>query len=381
MDSSRQDAHDLGGDSARAVYRDLLRFGPRSRSGLSARLGLSAPTVTRVTRDLLEGGHLHPLDTVPLAKGRPQEPLDIEENLGPRFVGVKATADEIHAVVTTVRGNLLEELVLPHAATRPDDLLAAISAPVEALMAAHPRVIGVGVSLGARVAGRRSVLSSSLLHWDEPVDVGGLLGARLGLPVTVENDLFAMVQGLHWFGVGRAYRSFCVLTVGAGVAIGSVIDGRLVEGRSHLAGLTEQLPARVGPDGAVLTVGEVARLDALLDEARRRGLLTPEDGLEALREQLRAGEPGARRLVADLARDLARTASALVAVLDPEALLIGGETVDLVREADGLFEEVLRAAVHPVQRDLVIRLLSGDFDDWARGAAVIAIQQHVGVPA
>ena len=62
---------DLGGASARAVYRDLLRFGPRSRRDLTERLGLSAPTVTRVTRDLLEAGHLHPLDTVALAKGRP----------------------------------------------------------------------------------------------------------------------------------------------------------------------------------------------------------------------------------------------------------------------------------------------------------------------
>src|SRR5699024_10567603 len=69
----------LGGESTRAVYRDLLRFGPRSRSELSQRLRLSAPTVTRVTRDLLERDLLHPLTSVHRAKGRPQEPLDIEE--------------------------------------------------------------------------------------------------------------------------------------------------------------------------------------------------------------------------------------------------------------------------------------------------------------
>src|SRR5690625_6151350 len=39
----------LGSANARAVYRDLLRFGPRSRSELTTRLGLSAPTVTRTT--------------------------------------------------------------------------------------------------------------------------------------------------------------------------------------------------------------------------------------------------------------------------------------------------------------------------------------------
>ena len=109
----------LGGDSSRAVYRDLLRFGPRSRSELSQRLGLSAPTVTRVSRDLLERDLLHTLTAVPRTKGRPHEPLDIEENRGPRFIGVKVTADEVHAVVTTVRANVLEELVLPLSSTAP----------------------------------------------------------------------------------------------------------------------------------------------------------------------------------------------------------------------------------------------------------------------
>src|SRR5690625_5874205 len=51
----------LGSANARAVYRDLLRFGPRSRSELTTRLGLSAPTVTRTTRDLLDAGWLHTL--------------------------------------------------------------------------------------------------------------------------------------------------------------------------------------------------------------------------------------------------------------------------------------------------------------------------------
>ena len=142
----------LGGDSSRAVYRDLLRFGPRSRSELSQRLGLSAPTVTRVSRDLLERDLLHTLTAVPRTKGRPHEPLDIEENRGPRFIGVKVTADEVHAVVTTVRANVLEELVLPLSSTAPETLLETILLAAEAIIAAHPHVVGIGVGMGGLVA-------------------------------------------------------------------------------------------------------------------------------------------------------------------------------------------------------------------------------------
>ncbi|MFC7463258.1 ROK family protein [Brachybacterium sp. GCM10030252] len=372
---------DLGSDSVRAVYRDLLRFGPRSRSELTSRLGLSAPTVTRATRELLDAHRLRSLESVVRPKGRPHQPLDIEENLGPRFIGVKVTADEIHAMVTTVRGNALETLVLPLADTSPETVLTSIATPVAALAEAHPRLTVVGVSLGGRVADRRTVLSSTLLDWSEPVELAAALEARLDLPVVVENDLLAMVHGLHWFGIGRAYRSFAVLTIGAGVAIGTVLDGRVVEGHTRLAGLTERLPVGLDRDGALLTVGRAARTDQVLARAREAGILTAEQGVDDLRRRVADGDRDALDLVRGLARALASTAATITALVDPEAIVLGGETLDLVRAADPLFEDVLRTDLAPAQRDIVVRDLPGDFDEWARGAAVIAIQEFVGPDA
>jgi predicted NBD/HSP70 family sugar kinase len=369
---------DLGGASARAVYRDLLRFGPRSRRDLTERLGLSAPTVTRVTRELLELGHLHPLETVALAKGRPQQPLDIEENHGPRFVGVKVTAEEAHAVVTTARGNALEELVMPLPGTSASTLVDTVVETVLALVEAHPRVAGIGVSIGGRVADRRRVDSSWILGWDRPVDLADLLEERLRLPVAVDNDIAAMIHGLNWFGIGRAYRTFAVLTIGVGVAIGTVVEGRLLQGRSHLAGLTGRLPVDAREDGAPLPFWQAARTAAVVAAAREAGALGEGEGVERLRELLAAGDPAARAVCADLARTLARAAAAVVAVVDPEAVVLGGETIDLVLAADGVFERTLRESLPTAQQDLVVRELGGDFDQWARGAAVIAVQEFVG---
>ena len=368
----------LGSANARAVYRDLLRFGPRSRSELTTRLGLSAPTVTRTTRDLLDAGWLHTLGPVARTKGRPQEPLDIEENHGPRFIGVKVTAEEVHAVVATVRGNVLEELTLPVEDTTPEAVVEAILEPVTALAAAHPHLVGVGVSLGGRVAARRTVLTSNMLRWDQPVPLADFLEERLELPVVVENDLRAMLHGLHWFGLGRSYRSFTLLTIGAGVGIGIVQADLVVEGRAHLAGLTEQLPVGEGADGRTLTFGQAARSGHLLERARDRGILGRDDGTDELRGLIADGDSGAWELVAEVARALARAAASVVALLDPEAVLLGGETLDLVRSVGPVLDDTLRASVAPAQRDIVVRDLPGDFDDWARGAAVIAIQQFVG---
>lgn len=368
----------LGSDSTRSVYRDLLRFGPRSRSELSQRLALSAPTVTRVTRDLLERDLLHALASVPRAKGRPQEPLDIEENRGPRFVGVKVTADEIHAVVTTVRAVVLEELVLTLEDSSPARVTATMLLAVEALVDAHPHVVGVGVGLGGLVAGRRTVLASHLLGWDEPVELAAALEERIALPVVVENDLIAMVEGLHWFGMGRGYRSFAVLTVGAGAGIATVIDGHVVRGHHHMAGLTGRLPVGVDARGEPLALRDVASTSAVLARARALGVLGEADGLAALRARLADGDPGALEVVQGMARALAVAASAVLAVTDPEAIVLGGETVDLLHAADPVFADALHRGAAGRQQDVVVRTLTGDFDDWARGVAVIAVQAYAG---
>lgn len=371
---------DLGTESMRAVYRDLLRFGPRSRSELTKRLGLSAPTVTRVTRDLLDRDRLHPLTAVVRPKGRPHEPLDIVENRGPRFIGVKVTAQEVHAVVTTVRGNVLEELVIPLEDSSPDELVEAILTPVEALLDAHPHVAGIGVSLGGLVAGRRTVVTAHLLGWQSPVELAAVLEARVKLPVVVENDLVAMINGLHWFGIGRAYSSFVVLTIGAGVGFGTVIDGRVVEGRNHMAGLTGRLVVSHDAHGEPLAIRDVASTESVVRAARARGVLAADEGIDELRALVHAGDRAAREIAEDVARAVALAAGSLVAVLDPQAIVLGGENVDLIRSVFPIFEEALERAVARGQRGLVVRLLSGDFDEWARGAAVIGIQEFVGVP-
>lgn len=368
----------LGGESTRAVYRDLLRFGPRSRSELSQRLRLSAPTVTRVTRDLLERDLLHPLTAVPRAKGRPHEPLDVEEDRGPRFIGVKVTADEVHAVVTTVRATVLEERVLPLESTAPESLQASILVAVESMIAAHPKVVGIGVGLGGLVAERRTVVSAHLLGWQEPVELAAALESRVQLPVVVENDLIAMVSGLHWFGRGRSYESFAVLTVGAGVGIATVVDGRIVRGRHHMAGLTGRLPVGRGSDGDLIALREVASTQAVIRRARAQGVLADGEGIEDLRTLLATGHDGALGVATEMARALGVAAAGLVAVMDPEAIVLGGENVDLLRAAAPAFEETLAQGLAGSQQELAIRTLSGDFDEWARGVAVIAIQEFAG---
>src|SRR5699024_4141216 len=145
---------------------------------------------------------------------------------------------------------------------------------------------------------------------------------------------------------------------------GVVHAGHVVDGHTHLAGLSERMPVGTDGDGAIITLGQAARTVHLLQRARTAGVLTATQGMAQLRTLIDAGDPAATELAAQVARALAHAAAGAVALLDPQAIILGGENLDLVRAAGPVFDDTLRSAVAPAQRDLVVRALGEEFDEW-----------------
>ena len=62
------------------------------------------------------------------------------------------------------------------------------------------------------------------------------LEARLGLPITLENDINLAALGERWLGVARGVDDFVFLSVGTGMGAGIVLRGELHTGRHGFAG-------------------------------------------------------------------------------------------------------------------------------------------------
>lgn len=356
--------------TAGMVYEHLLRRGPHARTDLADQLGLSGPTLTRITRELLDAGLLRELPPRPRAKGRPQQPLDVDEEHA-RFLGVKITATDVYAAVMTVRGTEVAEARSALPGPSADDVVATTVALCSSLLAEHAPLAGVGVGIGAQVDETGAVLSSTLLPWDGPVPLRAQLEEHLRVPVCVGNDFHALLEGLAWWGIGRSYRDLAVITIGAGVGIGSVIDGQVHRGRRHLAGVTGRL-STITRDGRGVPLREVASTDRILAAAGEAGA----GGLDQLIADARAGDAAALAVADDVAHAVAVAAAGLVGVLDPEALILGGEAVGLL-DAGDWFEPTLREHLSRVMRDVEVLVLPDDFEDWARGAAVQAVRRFI----
>ncbi|MFE9235243.1 ROK family transcriptional regulator [Cellulosimicrobium funkei] len=365
---------------AHRIALDVLLDGPLSRAELSRRLDLSAGSLTRLTKPLLDAGLLVEVDDpAPGSRvGRPSQPLDVVPTAH-HFVGVKVTGDTAHGVLTTLRGVVVAADDLPLTDHSPQAVADDVARLVTDLTTRMPTgVTAVGVSLGGHVVGATDVVRAPFLDWLD-VPLGHMLRERTSLPTVVANDVIALTEATHWFGAGRGTSTFALLTLGAGVGFGLVTHGRLVNNDDASLGLVGHHPLDPGGPlcflghrgcaAAMLTIGSIT---AQVSVALGR----PVTYDEALDLAL-AGDPAARRVVDDAGRALGRLIAAASNFTMPERVVLGGEGIRLADVAHHALLDGLHADRDPLAHDPELATLSPSFTEWARGAAVIAIQTFV----
>ncbi|MBQ0906931.1 ROK family protein [Micromonospora sp. U21] len=158
------------------------------------------------------------------------------------------------------------------------------------------------------------------------IDVRAELTRRLGHPVVLDNDVNMAAAGERWLGSGRNHRHFVFVAVGTGIGMGIVLNGELVRGARGAAGEISYLPLGTDPfDPANQVHGalEEAVAGAAL-AARYRALSGEQATVPDVFDRAAAGDHGARAAIDEEARFIALAVVAVTAVLDPEAVVLGG---------------------------------------------------------
>jgi predicted NBD/HSP70 family sugar kinase len=160
-----------------------------------------------------------------------------------------------------------------------------------------------------------------------------------GSTVIVENDVNLCAVGEHARGAAQGVDVVACLTVGTGIGMGILVNGKLFRGAHGAAGEIADLPYDRVPAGVAAhrpgPVEVVAAGDAVVSAAREAGLnLT---SAKAVFDTARDGDERALRVVADEASKLARVVSVVTAVLDPGLIVLAG---GMGRNADLLADPI-----------------------------------------
>ncbi len=347
------------------VLQHLFHEGPTSRADLARATSLTRVTISDLVSVLITEGLVEELGTRPGQRvGKPAILVGLRTDAY-QIVAVDLTEHgHMRGAVLSLTGEIMVRRQLDIDGRTGDELVDLLTRFVRRLVAAaiHP-VIGVGVGSPGIITLDGRVVEAPNRGWYD-VPLAEILGERLGLPVHVAND--ANTAALGEFTYGGATGSMLVLTVGAGVGAGVVVDGVRVHGPGDAAG--EIGHVTVVDDGDQCACGKVGCLETVLSvPALRRAVAgkNAEDSDAAL---------------ASAGRVLGVTLAPVVSALNLTEVLLSGPR-DLLdgplREA--ALDTIRQRTMQAINSGLQLRMAALDEDVVLAGAAVLVLSAQLGV--
>lgn len=313
----------------------------------------------------------------PGSSTRPSPPAPARES--PVAIAVDVGGTKIAAGIVRADGEILARRTQPTQATRGGEavlqdclaLVAGLRTEARSL-GIQPATIGLGVCELVDLAG--NIVSEQTIKW-RGIPVRERFGREL--TVVIEADCRAAAFGEARLGAGRSFPTFLYVTVGTGISCSFVIDGRPYRGARGATGTmaTSPLPVLCSECGAVsrTSLEQLAGgpgLVAAFNELRK----FPVTGAHEVLKRAEAGDTAARRVVDTSAEVLGGMIGALVNVLDPHGVVIGGG----LGSATGVYwEAILRATRASVwsdtQSELPILQAAFGADAGLIGAGLVAL--------
>jgi glucokinase len=230
-------------------------------------------------------------------------------------------------------------------------------------------------SIGIGIPGAVDVESGTVRHalnlGVARLDLGSLLGASLGSPVRVENDVNAAALGaFHQLGLSPT-QSMAYLNLGTGLAAGLVLGGRLWRGSTGAAGEIGHI--LIDPAGPLDKDGQPGALEVL---ASGSGIASQRPGsVSDLLTAAAAGDTDAARIRGRMFDAIASAVRILVLTVDVDIVVIGGGISALgeplltgVCEVFASWEES-STFIASLQLGERVRILPKDASSAATGAA------------
>jgi glucokinase len=263
-------------------------------------------------------------------------------------VGLDMGGTNIRCAAVSVAG---EVLLLEHGPSLASRDASAVAENISAqtlhlLDTARRRGLGSPRAIGVAVPGPLNVHTGTVMQAPHVAAWRGYplrrrLEALIGRQIVLDNDANAWALGEYWRGAARGRRDVVLLTLGTGVGGGLIVGGKLVYGRSGMAG--ELGHVTVNPIGPPCDCGSHGCLESYASASGLRGLIEqrlgsppgtplPADLLDpegnfsvrALSAQARGGDQVALEAFATAGNYLGIAIASFINAFNPELVVIGG---------------------------------------------------------
>lgn len=350
------------GDFNEAVLVDAIRRSTQgmSRVELARSTGLSAQTVSNISRRVIDAGLVAEGERLQLGYGKPRTMLRLRPE-GAYAVGVHLDPSLMTFVLADLTGSVIAHSRLATPPASPDVVIEAVSGSVGDLVETAgidpTRITGLGfASPGPIDVAAGVVLDPPHLPGWRDVPLRERLAEATGMPVLLDKDVVAAAVGEHWAGSTVGYRDSVFVYLSTGIGTGVIVDDTVIRGATGNAGDVGHLV--IAPDGPPCDCGlrgclgvalspaglvEQAILSGALPASTRpSGPAEVATAFEELCLRYDAGDADAASVVRRAARWLAKTAQTLANLADTQVVAFGGPTWERLGSA---FLETMPAEV------------------------------------
>lgn len=184
-------------------------------------------------------------------------------------------------------------------------------------------VVGIGVGMPSLVDVREGIVykPTNIPSWRK-VYLKDILEEKFEIPVSINNDANCFALGEKYFGVAKDFDDIAGITIGTGMGVGIIIDGKLYSGKNAGAGEFCSIPYR----------------DHDYEYYVSSKYFEEKYGIKnhVLYSRAQKNDKVALAIYEFFGVDLGNAIKAILYALDPQAIVIGGriaEAYDFYRES------------------------------------------------
>jgi predicted NBD/HSP70 family sugar kinase len=345
-----------------AIVLNLVRKQqPVSRRDISNITGLSFQTVINITDKLLESEIIQE-GPEPIGTGvRQSRSLQINPNTA-YAAGIHIDRRKLSFVLTNFSAQVLWRTQTELTVTQSFQSVLifteqAIEQAIKETDIPREKLLGIGVG----VPGPLNVREGKLLEVPNLYQWGNLelqreMEAALRLRVVLDEDVTAIIMAEQWQSLSSDILNVIYLYIGIGIGIGIISDGHVLRGWKGNIGQIGHI--QVNPDGPICHCGKKGCLEVyatargILRDARIATLQADHLGEQnakvnrptTIHDLANSDTPIFRKIVEQAAEKIGTALSTSIALLDPELVLFGGETVHALGKPfiDGIVSQLPR---------------------------------------
>lgn len=383
----------------RNVINIIREKGPVNKAEIARLVGLSIPTVMRLTDELIEKNLIRETGKGESTGGKP--PLMLEFRPDSHYIiGVDIGTTHIKTIVMNMVAEIICRVETPTLVTDPseqviDRILDTIAQAIAKVEIPLSRYLGIGLGMpGLLDATCGKVLFSPDFKW-ENVDLTGPVKSRFGLPVYMSNVTRAMAVGEKWFGLAKDVENFMCVNLGYGIGAAIFINNRIYSGSSDSSGEFGHMTLE--KNGPQCSCGNYGCLEALasanamskkaaflIERGESSTILSLADGKTAninaklIFDAAKAGDGLGREIVREATEYIGIAISNAVNFIDPELIILEGGVAkagDIL--INGIKRIVERRQMKYAGRKLSIVASRMEEDAAAIGAAAVLLGELV----